>query len=297
MSCDEHGGDVVGRDRGLIAVLCITSIIFATFSLGAYASTAAEQAPRSGGGGLLFALAIAYLSRRRAIGGWLLYFFVQLYLGFAISIALATAITLPSLAPSGWDNATLYVFFFLSTVPFFVATCVEVIAATLLLRRRTEAALVFLRRTLVGLLIVGAASVAIDVVYFSDDPGTIFDVIAFLFSCIWTAYFYKSNRVRLVFVENAWDYSHSGYSAYSVPTMLSPAQLAYRRTRTIVLTCATFVVVLAVFGISAGNKAPTAEILIAPALWAGFAAIFGWFLPVRARGEAPKPAALSSHIK
>jgi hypothetical protein len=51
--------------------------------------------PSTGATWFFIAFGIAYVSRRRAIGGWLLYFYLQLYASLAISI-----LSFPKLVPS-----------------------------------------------------------------------------------------------------------------------------------------------------------------------------------------------------
>jgi hypothetical protein len=73
----------------------------------AFAASGDTQRQPLAGGGLLVTLAIVYLSRRRAIGGWLLYFYVQLYLSLAISLIFIPQV-ISNLNPRQWDNSFLY---------------------------------------------------------------------------------------------------------------------------------------------------------------------------------------------
>jgi hypothetical protein len=115
--------------------------------------TASADVPRQplAGAGLFIAFAIAYLSRRRAIGGWLLYFYIQLYLGLAASLIFVPQV-FSNLNPSQWDNSFLYVMFFLSGVPVIATELIGFVAATKLLFRRNEQNVKFLRQTLIVLV-------------------------------------------------------------------------------------------------------------------------------------------------
>ncbi|MBI5892851.1 MAG: DUF2569 family protein [Deltaproteobacteria bacterium] len=186
-----------------IAQLVMAIVLLqATSVLAASADT--HQSPAAGSG-LFIAFAIAYLSRRRAIGGWLLYFYLQVYLSLLFSLFFVPQV-ISNLRPSNWDNALLYVMFFLSVVPVLVVELVEVSAATILLFRRSEANLNFLRWTLIALVVASIASIAIDLVWFKEDTGIVFDFITAFFAVIWAVYFRKARRVRAVFIDKNWVY-------------------------------------------------------------------------------------------
>jgi hypothetical protein len=180
-----------------IALLQVTPVLAASADVH-------QQQPMAGAS-LFIAFAIAYLSRRRAIGGWLLYFYIQMYLSLLISLIFVPQ-AISNLTPSRWDNALLYVMFFLSVVPVLVISIVEVVAATRLLFRRTETNLIFLRWTLVALVVASIASIAIDVIWFKEDTGIIFDFITAFFAVIWAVYFRKARRVKAVFIDKNWVY-------------------------------------------------------------------------------------------
>lgn len=112
-----------------------------------------------------------------------------------------------------------YVLFVLSTVPVVLAQGLEAFAATRLLFSRNEKNLHFLRKVLVALVAASGISLAIDIAYFSEAPTIALDILTFVFSGIWTAYFLKAKRVRLVFIELTWD-----YAAQTAPRPRTPAE-------------------------------------------------------------------------
>lgn len=181
----------------------------------AWAAAAAQTTgQRTFGAGLFIAWVIAYLSRRRAIGGWLLYFYIQLYLSLLLSFLFLPA-TLGNLRPSEWDNSKLYVLNLISVVPVLLLTLAEVYAATALLARRTEANVNILRKVLIGLTLASGVALGIDITFFAEAPTLLFDTITFIFALIWLAYFYKAKRVRVVFIDHKWN-----YEAHSVRRLL-----------------------------------------------------------------------------
>ena len=240
------------------------------------ASSDSHQSPVTGLG-FFIAFAIAYLSRRRAIGGWLLYFYLQLYISFLFSFILLPQI-IADLKPSNWNNALLYVMYFLSVTPVLAVEFIEVFVATRLLFRRTEANLNSLRWTLVALVAASITSVAIDLVWFKEDVGFIFDLIAAIFATIWAAYFWRARRVKAVFIDNNWT-----YDPQSTKRILTDEDKKRLRRRVLIASSITFMLFLVMMGSSLkqNGKAPDANIFFVPLFYAVIAAIVAWYLPIR----------------
>ena len=243
----------------------------------ALAASGGSQGQNTAGAGLFLAWAIAYLTRRRAIGGWLLYFYIQLYLSLLISLLFLPRV-IANLNPGAWDSANLYVLSFLSTVPVVLTQGFEAYAATLLLFRRSERNLRLLRIALLALAVSSGASLGIDIGYFSDEPTLFFDALTFGFACIWCAYFLRAKRIRMVFVERAWD-----YASYSTPRILAPEEKRYLTKRSAVVGSVTFVLLLLMMGSAIGDKKPDAGIFVVPIFYALVAAAIGWYAPIRKR--------------
>jgi len=252
-------------------------MIILFLSTDALAATSGTRNQSAAGGALFVAFAIVYLSRRRAIGGWLLYFYIQLYSSFAISLIFVPQ-TLTNLNPKQWDNSFLYVMFFLSLVPVMVSEIMEIIAATKLLFRRNEQNVNFLRKILVTLVATSAIALAIDIAYFSDDPALIFDVLSLTFAIIWALYFSKARRVKLVFLEKNWI-----YIPHSQRRALTAEDKKKLRKRALVSALVIFVLFLLWTGSVLKNegKQPDFSIFAIPLFYAFVAAIIAWYLPAR----------------
>src|SRR3989344_3473530 len=98
--------------------ICLIGIVICLNANEVFAASADTPRQPAAGVGFFIAFAIAYLSRRRAIGGWLLFFYIQLYISLVFSLFFSSQI-FSDLNPSQWDNSLLYVMFFLSVVPVF----------------------------------------------------------------------------------------------------------------------------------------------------------------------------------
>lgn len=250
----------------------------------AFAAASQTTGQRTFGAGLFVACAIAYLSRRRAIGGWLLYFYIQLYLSFLFSLLFLPAI-FGNLRPTEWDSSKLYVLNLISVVPVLLLTAAVVYAATMLLARRSEGSVIFLRRVLLALAVARAIALGIDLTFFEDAPTLFedaptlfFDVIALVFAVIWLAYFYRAKRVRFVFIEGKWE-----YASYATKRVLTPEDKRRLRRRTLIASIVTFVALLVMMGLALGDKKPNAGIFFVPLFYAAIAALIAWYLPLRRR--------------
>lgn len=272
----------INADRLLTKVVLLGGLLV-VLPWDVLAATAAQTTgQRTFGAGLFVAWAIAYLSRRRAIGGWLLYFYIQLYISLLFSL-LFLLVTLGNLRPAEWDSSKLYVLNFVSTVPVLLLIFGEVVAATLLLVRRSEANVKILRKVLVALVMASAIALGIDIAYFDDQAATLyFDVVTLVFAAIWLAYFYKAKRVRLVFIEGKWD-----YEVYAAKRVLTPEDKRRLRRRTLIASTTTFLVLLILMGISLGDKKPDAGIFFVPLFYTAIAALVAWYLPLRKRRADP----------
>lgn len=248
---------------------------------------AATQSPAQNpvAGALFIAWGIAYVSRRCAIGGWLLYFYIQLYLSVLLSLLLLPT-SLGDFRPSVWDSAQLYVLYLVSVVPVQLLVFAEAVAATILLVRRSEGNLRGLKRILIALSVASGVTLGIDFGYFSDSPAMFFDIITFIFAVIWLLYFSTSKRVRFVFIDRNWD-----YATFAPKRILSSEDKCRLRRRTIIASSVTFVGLLLLMGFSLGDKKPDAGIFFVPLFYAGIVALFAWYLPLRKRrtNDQPQP--------
>lgn len=227
--------------------------------------------------GPVLAVTIAYFSRRRAVGGWLLCYYVQLYLAIAVTTWLLTK-SYPLLAPSNWESATRYVMFLLSVFPLQISRVFELFAATALLMQRNAERLNLLRWALIAMLVTSAVAVGIDYFYFPVPNKLVPDGIALVSSLCWLIYFVRSRRVRFVFVEGHWD-----YSAYKPVRVLTAEDKKYLAKRAGLVFFVTFVVFLLMMGLALGDKKPDARIFFVPIFYALIAGLVAWYLPIRKR--------------
>lgn len=220
---------------------------------------------------LFVAWGISYLTRRRAIGGWLFYFYFQLYLSFVFSFIFLPGI-ISNINPSGWDSSQRYAMFFVSTVPVVAAQWFEVFAATRLLIRRNTQNLWTLRISLFILTALSGASTAIDLEYFQSNA--VFDIITLVFAIIWSIYFYKAVRVKQVFADHTFNHPDA------VPRR-TPAEWRYVGKRALVIGVISFFVMLAIIGSNLGDKKPDVHMFVLALIDAAVFAAFSLLFPIR----------------
>jgi len=268
-----------------INLLKVLLAIYLLFINGvAYAATAnATQNPAAGTIGLI-AFAIAYLSRRRAIGGWLLYFYFQLYIGILISLFFIPQI-ISNLDPNQWDDSFLYVMSFLSVVPVLVLQLLKVAIATFLLFQRNKRNVKYLRNIIFCLVLANTGAVIIDLLYFKDDPSIFFDAISLIFPIIWLLYFWKSQRVKMVFVDNNWS-----YIPYSERRALTSENKVRLRKRALISAVITFILFLIMMGstLESEGTEPDSGIFFVPLFYAVLVAIIAWYLPIKNKKQQEK---------
>ena len=268
----------------LAAALCCESALAATGS-------APGQNPAASG--LFLGLAIAYLSRRRKIGGWLLYYYLQLFLSVVLMCVVSLPMVAKQIQPAEWDNASLYVWYTLSTVPVLVVLIAEVVLAAVLLFRRNEAMLRRLRLAQLALVVASGASLCIDIAYF-DETATIFlDCYSLFFAVIWAWYFRRATRVQQVFVEHSWDYDGQ-QAAKHVPTK---AELRYLWIRAAISAGIVFVLLLVMMGSALEGKRPDVGIFYVPLFYAAISAALGRYLPIRQKKRESLNAAGSGSVQ
>ncbi|MBN1547237.1 MAG: hypothetical protein JW902_11305 [Syntrophaceae bacterium] len=182
-------------------------LFFVLFPLSACAAEASNPAFVAAPLGIT--LAIAYVTRRMAIGGWLFYYYLQLYIGVLLTIAFIPAIV-NNLQPTGWEDKTIYGFFVFSIVPPLLVKVLEVIFATRLLfkSQRNEKNVKTVRYVLLSSVIFSIISLVIDGYYFRENAGL--SIYAVIFASIWCLYFFYSYRVDYVLSRRTdpWNYDN-----------------------------------------------------------------------------------------
>jgi hypothetical protein len=156
-------------------------------------------------GGILLAWLICNGAKRSPIGGWLLFFYWQLYGGLLMS-ALFFSMNIQSYIPENFDSTRKFLLFLATTVPDLVLYLIMVAVGTTLLAVRTWDLLNLLRWVILASLVVKIAGVAVDAVYFPDTNELEFlTYISIIANSLWLGYLFRSVRVKHVFQSHDWE--------------------------------------------------------------------------------------------
>jgi hypothetical protein len=176
------------------AVLPGRHAVFAAASFLLQGSTPAVPAPF----GFIGIVAVVWcISRRNEnIGGWLMFFYYQIYASIALFLfsALGSA---EKFAPSEWRETSNYLVFLASVLPRYAAFLLVGATATVLVSKKTHAWVIYLRIALGAAIGLMALPLLLDALYFQD--ALIWNLLRVVMLGAWLIYFFVSERVKRVF--------------------------------------------------------------------------------------------------
>ncbi len=150
---------------------------------------------------ILLAL-LSYFRRKEEIGGWLLVFFSQIYVG-AVVVLLGSipivAKAFPATPAVARPGSKLVV---VITLLRLAAYAIVAVVSTFLLREHNSVWVERLRFTLVASLLLNGITLIFDILYF---PHTLVrNLSGWLVLLAWLIYFFVSARVKMVFFSKTW---------------------------------------------------------------------------------------------
>jgi hypothetical protein len=237
-----------------VQAVCLIFLLVST----AYAESQAPSTRNIGGPlfGASIAALICYKARKRAIGGWLLYYYIQLY-GGTLILGIISLASISNYYPQNWADKPLYTLYLLSTIPTDITNIFEIIVASFLLskRFRNSSTVNILRVVFVLAFIFSIIGIFIDLAHWKESVP--FDILGILWPGIWFFYFTFSKRVDSVFRRTDWDYS--SFSAQDqlagemdqAKFILSPEQVKkYRKKATLYIVVSILVLIFGTLLIS-----------------------------------------------
>lgn len=175
-------------------------------SLPVFASTDTSNSSPLGWVGAVLILIIGYICasrRKKEVGGWLLYYYIQLYIG-AITVVLITARSSNNYLPETWaSDPDLYPLFLLTAVPGLLLYFAQFAVAEKLRMTRNYAYASILRYILFADLASSLIATVINNKYFEGSSAG-FTMMIIMWPIIWITYFYFSKRVKSVFKNRDW---------------------------------------------------------------------------------------------
>jgi hypothetical protein len=165
--------------------------------------------------GGIIAWIVCYKSRRSPIGGWLMFYYWQLYGGILLTMIFFVA-AFQSYVPESFDDAGLYHLFLLSVLPVLLLYAIQIVVSTMLLSVRSWDLLKLLRWVLLAQLVACSIAGVIDAQKFPDN--LFFDVWDAIGPAVWSLYLFRSKRAMHVFRTCDWDDAVQKFYPLSPPT-------------------------------------------------------------------------------
>ena len=141
--------------------------------------------------------------KHKSIGGWLLYFYIQIYVGVPIVFGAFLIWTLPHLQANRWHDQTAFALFTLKSILPLVMITAQAIMATVLLKKREWAMVNLLRGLFVADLLSAIFGLGLDWIYWPS--AMVSGMLGLLWPAIWLGYFGYSKRVERVFKTHDWE--------------------------------------------------------------------------------------------
>ena len=178
-------------------VICAVAVPITVFA----ASSGSQYSPTFSPG-FLIAWLVCNGRKRNPIGGWLFFFYWQLYSGLLMS-SVFFAMNIESYVPENFAGTGQFALFLASAVPGLLLFVLKCAVGTMLLSARTWDMLKLLRWVMVAELAADLLGTGIDAVYFPDNLALSF--LTIVPNLLWLAYIFRSTRVQHVFRSHDWD--------------------------------------------------------------------------------------------
>jgi len=172
-----------------------------TAALMLLAASSNQYAPSFPGG--IIAWFVCNGRKRSEYGGWLLFFYWQLYSGIVMT-AIFFSINFQSYVPENFDDPARYHLFLASAAPSIVLFVLQAAVATILISVRTWDLLQLLRWLIVAQVVAAMVAVMIDAKYFPENVALNI-TLTLIPESLWMGYFFGSKRVKHVFQTHDWD--------------------------------------------------------------------------------------------
>ncbi len=166
-------------------------------------SSAAQQPVNPFGIGGIVAWIVCAKRKDKSIGGWLLFYYWQIFAGAAFGAFLLITVGYRSYMPEIHKRPLDFWLFFISAMPSLMLLWVQAGAALMLLCVRTWDALQLLRYILMATTVFGWIGLGIDLYKFPQNVTI--SAMGAIQMTVWMIYFLVSNRVERVFKYDNWE--------------------------------------------------------------------------------------------
>lgn len=151
----------------------------------------------------IIACIVCNMRKRSAFGGWLLFFYWQLYSGAVLAVLIFLKNFQIYVPENFSSHASSHHWIMVTAVSTIVILSLVVAVGTMLIIVRTRDMLRFLQILLMVQIVAVFAALMVDATYFPDYVA--FRVGSLISVGFWIAYFFMSDRVRHVFIWHDWE--------------------------------------------------------------------------------------------
>ena len=144
----------------------------------------------------LILVVTCYIRRNEDIGGWLMFFYYQIY-GSLVLFALQVVQFPDPYRISYWDEEADHIIFLTAALPRILGFLLVAVVGTILLRRREWYWVRNLKFVLLAAMLMLLLPVVLDALYFKE--SLLWNVLRLVMLGAWLAYFMTSERVKRVF--------------------------------------------------------------------------------------------------
>ncbi len=190
-------------NRRAISIFQVASVVVLAAIPALAASSSPSYMPGLVALGPLWMYWLCNSQKHKAIGGWLLYFYIQIFVGVPLVFGVFLITAVPHLQASRWHDQTAFALFMLKSILPLVMFMAEATMATILLKKREGMMVNLLRGLFVADLLSAVFCVAINWMYW---PSTaVRSMAGLLWPVLWLGYFSYSKRVERVFKTHDWE--------------------------------------------------------------------------------------------
>lgn len=155
------------------------------------------------GPGAIVAWVVCAARKRYSIGGWLLFYYWQIFAGAALAAFMICTAGYRSYMPEIHGTPMHFWLFFISAAPYLVLLFLQAAVGLMLLCVRTWDVLELLRYVVLASAAFAWIGVTIDLYKF--EANVPLSVTAAIQMTVWTIYFFVSKRVESVFKHDNWE--------------------------------------------------------------------------------------------
>ena len=150
-------------------------------------------------------LGICYARRNKAIGGWLLFYFIQLYSSFFLAVSIIVANS-SKYIQSSWASPKQYFLYLWRTIPIDIMTISLIILSFWMIPRgKRNWKIIKILKLVLSLEIIFLITTNIGTIYWRQRQWRLSFILTLIWLLVWLSYFAFSKRIKSVYLTKNWE--------------------------------------------------------------------------------------------